>query len=67
MKTSTRTGFLALIALLGGCSSDTVQRAAYEATYGAAQKECGQYPSVECPRKEGYDDYQRQRRALETK
>ncbi|HKU71068.1 MAG TPA: hypothetical protein VJQ51_09525 [Burkholderiales bacterium] len=62
METFTRTGFLALVALLVGCSSDAAQRSAYEAVYGAAQKDCRQYPSVECPRKNDYDDYQRQRR-----
>lgn len=62
---STRISFLALVLLAAGCSSDGVQRSAYEAVQGAARGDCRQYPSVECPRKDRYDDYQRQRRELE--
>jgi len=60
-----RISLLTLIALLAGCSSDAVQRSAYEAVHGAAQRDCRQYPSVECPKRESYDEYQRQRQALE--
>jgi hypothetical protein len=67
-----RVSFLfALLAVLitvfitAGCSSDAVQRSAYEAVHGAANKDCRQYPSVECQKHQSYDDYQRQRQALE--
>jgi hypothetical protein len=54
-----------LILLAAGCSSDAMQRSSYEAVQGAAQKDCRQYPGVECPRRDSYDDYQRQRKVLE--
>jgi hypothetical protein len=58
--------FTALVlAMAAGCSGDAVQRSAYEAVQGASQRDCRQYPSVECPRREGYDDYRRQRKELE--
>jgi hypothetical protein len=61
-----RISFATLIVLLtAGCSSDTMQRSGYEAVHGAALRDCRQYPSVECPRKDGYDDYQRQRKELQ--
>src|SRR5690242_18559237 len=53
------------LVLASGCSSDAMQRPAYEAVQGAGRRDCRQYPAVECPRRESYDDYQKQRKELE--
>ena len=62
---SMRFSVLVLMLLAAAGSSDAVQRSSYEAVQGVAQKDCRQYPAVECPRRDSYDDYQRQRKEIE--
>jgi hypothetical protein len=54
-----------VLTLAAGCSSDAMQRSAYEAVQAAGQRDCRQYPSVECPGRQSYDDYRQQRKDLE--
>jgi hypothetical protein len=58
---------LAAGCLLGGCSSGSAQRTAYETMQNVGQQDCRRNPSLECPKRGSYDDYQRQRRDLESK
>jgi len=54
-----------LIALLAmGCSSETVKRTTYETLQNVKENNCRQDPSIECEKRETYDDYQRQREGL---
>jgi len=55
------------ILVLPGCASDSAQRTAFEALQEVGQEDCRKLPSVECPKRESYDDYQRKRKALESK
>ena len=52
---------------LPGCSSDSAQRTAFEALQDVNQEDCRKLPSVECPKRQSYDDYQRERKKLESK
>ena len=60
---------LSLVAVffLPGCSSDSAQRTAFETLQNVGQQDCQKYPSAECPKRESYDDYQRERKKLESK
>jgi outer membrane biogenesis lipoprotein LolB len=58
---------LAASFVLTGCSSDSAQRTAFEALQNVNQEDCQKLPSVECPKRESYDDYQRERKKLESK
>lgn len=60
---------LSLVAsfFLPGCSSDSAQRTAFEALQNVNQEDCQKLPSIECPKRESYDDYQRERKKLESK
>jgi hypothetical protein len=59
-----------VVAALPGCSSDSGKRAVYESLQNREQQDClkdPSYPTAWCPKRERYDDYQRQRKALEAK
>jgi len=58
---------LVAVFLLPGCSSDSAQRTGFEALQNVGQQDCQTLPSVECPKRESYDDYQRERKKLESK
>ncbi len=54
-----------LIALLcTGCSSETVKRTTYETLQNVKEQNCRQDPSIDCEKRETYDDYQRQREGV---
>lgn len=63
---SLRIGLMAIFCF-AGCSSDSAQRSAFEALQEVRQQDCRKLPSVECPKRESYDDYQRERKELESK
>jgi len=56
---------LAFIVFASGCSSDAAKRTAYETLQNVRQRECLKNPSVDCGKREGYEDYQRKRKGLE--
>jgi hypothetical protein len=56
---------LAFIALTAGCSSDTARRTAYETLQNVREQECLKNPAMDCGKRDSYEDYERQRRALE--
>lgn len=58
---------LVAVAFLPGCSSDSAQRTGFEALQNVGQQDCQQLPAVECPKRESYDNYQRERKKLESK
>jgi hypothetical protein len=57
---------LAVVLTVQGCSKETVKRA----TYGGAQlygkQQCEQEFSADCPEPDSYEEYQRQRKELQT-
>ena len=57
---------LAIIALTAGCSSDTAKRTAYETLQNVHQQECLKNPSLDCEKRESYEDYERKRKDLES-
>ena len=63
------TGMLCLlmIALVSGCSSETAKRTAYETLQNIHDQECLKDPNSpsECRKRDSYEDYQRQQKALE--
>ena len=57
---------LALVALISGCSSETAKRTAYETLQNVREQECLKDPSAtDCGKRNSYEDYERQRKALE--
>ena len=64
-----RFSFVAFVGavMLVGCSGNSIQRTAYEAVQEVGQQDCRRDPYANCPKRESYGDYQRQRKALESK
>ncbi|HSM99068.1 MAG TPA: hypothetical protein VLS47_08650 [Gallionella sp.] len=56
---------LAIVALTAGCSADMVKRTTYETLQNVRERECLKNPSADCGKRQGYEDYERQRKALE--
>jgi hypothetical protein len=50
------------IALVQGCSSETVKRTSFETLQNIREQECEKDLSGKCPPRESYDDYQRKRK-----
>jgi hypothetical protein len=65
-KITSACGIGLILALLGGCSADSVRRVAYESVRGAGEEQCRKTQTPVCPAHESYDDYQRNRAALAT-
>lgn len=57
--------FLAMIAILSGCSSEAAKRTAYETMQNVREQECLKNPAMDCGKRGSYEDYQRQREELE--
>ena len=53
------------IALVSGCSSETAKRTAYETMQNVRQQECRKNLSTDCDKRDSYEDYERERKALE--
>jgi len=47
--------------LLPGCTRDTFKRSTYETLQNIQEQRCREQPGLECPPRESYDHYQRQR------
>jgi len=54
-----------IMLLCAGCSSDAVKRTTYETLQNVKEQNCRQDPSVDCEKRETFDDYQRQREGLD--
>ena len=58
--------FLAAIAFVAGCSAETAKRTAYETLQNVREQDCLKDPSAtDCGKRDSYDDYEKQRKALE--
>lgn len=54
---------MAIMLLLGqGCTEDSVHRAIYGTLNNIQEQRCREDPTLECPKTESYDEYQRQRK-----
>jgi len=58
---SARVAWLLILLAVAGCSGDAVKRTSYETLQSMRQQECQKDLTVECPQRERYEDYQRQR------
>ena len=57
---------LAVVAPISGCSGETAKRTAYETLQNVRERECLKDPSAtDCGKRDSYEDYERQRKALE--
>ena len=58
---------LAIVALVSGCSTETAKRTAYETLQNIHDQDCLKDPNSpsECRKRDSYEDYQRQQKALE--
>ena len=66
MRVLVKVLFLAMIAAMSGCSSETAKRTAYETLQNVREQECLKNPSAEnCGKRDSYDDYQRKLKELE--
>lgn len=54
---------LGVMLLIHGCSSESAKRTAFETLQNMREQQCEQDLSGNCPQRESYDDYQRQRKA----
>jgi len=57
---------LAIIVLTAGCGSEIAKRTAYETLQNVHQQECMKNPSLDCEKRENYDEYERKRKNLES-
>lgn len=57
---------LAIVALTAGCSADTARRTAYETLQNVHEQECLKNPAMKCGKRQSYEDYERQRKELES-
>ena len=52
---------LAIIFLLPACSAETAKRAGYNTLQNMSDRDCRSKPGANCPDRQSYDDYQRDR------
>ncbi|HTN94636.1 MAG TPA: hypothetical protein VMJ33_08655 [Gallionella sp.] len=59
--------FLTIIALVSGCTSETAKGTAYETLQNVHEQDCLKDPNSpsDCGKRDSYDDYEKQRKALE--
>ncbi len=57
---------LAIVVMSAGCSPDMAQRTAYETMQNVREQQCLGNSAMECGKRQRYDDYQRQRKALDS-
>ena len=58
---------LVIVALTAGCSSEAAKRTAYETLQNVHEQDClkNRKSPDDCGKRESYEDYERQRKALE--
>ncbi len=54
----------ATIALIAGCSADSVKRTAYEMLQNVSERECLKNLGTDCEKRDSYDDYEHKRNEL---
>lgn len=61
MRSAVALGFLILLPLVQGCSTEAAKRLTYESLQTRQQLECQKTPGQVCPEREPYDSYQQKR------
>jgi len=56
---------LVFFVFITGCSADMAKRTTYETLQNMRDRECMKNPSVNCEKRETYEDYRRQRDSLD--
>jgi hypothetical protein len=54
-----------ILGVVQACSSDSLKRTAYETMENVRQQECHKDLSSECPERQSYEDYRRDKKELE--
>ncbi|MDX8385445.1 MAG: hypothetical protein R8M11_02890 [Gallionella sp.] len=54
-----------IVLLCAGCSSEAVKHTTYETLQNVKEQNCRQDPSMDCEKRETYNDYQHQREGLD--
>ena len=57
---------MGMFAACAGCSAEVAKRTTYETLQNIHQRECMQNPSMDCKKRETYEEYQRKRDELDT-
>jgi hypothetical protein len=53
-----------ILGVVQACTSDSLKRSAYETMENIRQQECHKDLSSECPERQSYEDYQRDKKEL---
>jgi len=59
-------GCFVCISLVSGCSSEAAKRTAYETLQNVSEQECLKNPSLDCERRQSYEEYARKRKDLDS-
>jgi hypothetical protein len=62
MKILLTLSLMSLLIALQGCSSESFKRGTFETLQNYNRQQCLNDPAADCPERESYDDYQRQRK-----
>jgi len=57
---------MVIIFTIPACSKESLKRTGYKTLQNVQEHKCQKYPGAECPESESYEDYERQRRELES-
>jgi hypothetical protein len=55
---------LAVAVIVAGCSAESAKRAGFETMQSYRQLQCDKDPSSQCPQRERYEDYQKERKKI---
>lgn len=55
-----------IVCLMPACSREAVKRTGYETLQNIKEQQCEKDLSSECPERESYDAYQKEKKALES-
>jgi hypothetical protein len=51
--------FIIIMILMQGCSRESVEKFTYNLLQNVQERECVRDPSLDCPRRESYEEYHR--------
>ncbi len=55
-----------IVITIPACSKESLNRAVYDTLWNIQEQKCQRNPAMDCPERESYENYQRQRQELET-
>ncbi len=66
MRTTIMLLLTVIVITISACSKGSLNRAVYDTLWNIQEQKCQRNPETECPERESYENYQRQRQELET-